>query len=357
MEPDKADDRPPVVIGQQMADALSAEAAHRAATPDSASPVATRTYDQWQGDFDLTRFSPSPTDEAIREWLEGWRHGDVADIRPRLTIDDFYTLIAFARRAVVRSLRGDDPEWARAAADALPMIAVERVDPRDLSWATAVVAWQLQRVSNEACDTMHAMAQRADAEVGAILEQFGDDPPASLRDEWGLDVVETTYGTGLAQVDYFAPYQPSVDLVAAAVALADGIDRHGYLADSITVAAELPDVWLRGSDHDVATAAVERMRGCVSVRGDPRPDTGAHPMTQMLTAWIVELPTSDDAELVSSAATQASGDHVRIAEHQGRIACVLIARSTQVGTPALEDQTTIRRLRPVVREALERIVL
>jgi hypothetical protein len=354
MDPDEADAQPPVVLGQAMADALSAEEAHRAAVPDSVSPLAQLAYDRWQGELDLTRFRPSPTDEAIRVRLEGWRDGEVADIRSRLTIDDFFTLLAFARRAVVRSLRGNDPEWARAAAEALPMIAADRIDPRDLAWATAVVAWQLQRVSKDAGDTLQAMALRADAEANAILQRFGDDPPARLRDEWGLDVVETTYGVGLAQVGYAAPYEPSADLVAAAVVLADGVDRHGYLADSITIATDLPDVWLRGPDHDEAAATVERMRGCMSVSSDPRPEIGARPMTQMLTVWIVELPTSDGAELVASAATRASGDHVRIARRRGRVACVLVARSTQVGTPPLEDPTTIERLVPVVREVLER---
>jgi len=36
---------------------------------------------------------------------------------------------------------------------------------------------------------------------------------------------------------------------------------------------------------------------------------------------------------------------------------VLIARSTQVGTPPLENQTTIGRLTPAVRETLELLTL
>lgn len=285
-----------------MVAALEAEQAHEAANPGSESPLTDLAYNQ----LDLARFTPNPTDEAIRDRLEGWHHRAADDLRRRLAMDDFYTLLAFARRAAVRSLRDDDPQWAKAAAQGLSLIAADRIDQRDLAWATAVVAWQLQRVSEQARSTLLAAAEAADAGAAVILREFTHNPPANLRDEWGLDLIDTPKGVGLSQVDYSAPYHPSADLVAAAVSLADAIDGHGYLADNITVATDLPDVWLRGAHHEQASLALERVLGCVSISGDPRPETGAAPMTQMLTAWIVELANDADAHLVAEAAASAA---------------------------------------------------
>ena len=283
------DDREPVVIGREMAAAHDAEQARRAASPGVESPLADLRYDRWAGELDLARFTPSTTDEAIRARLEDWQHLVAADLRARLTMDDFYTLLAFARRAVVRSLRGDDVEWAEAGAHVLPLISAERVDWRDLAWAAAVVAWELQRTGQRAHAVLMAATRTAEPEAAAILRRFADDPPDNLRDEWGLELVQTPSGLGLAQSEYFAAYEPSADLLAGAISLAEALDADRYLADNLTVAADLPNVWLRGPRHEEASAALERMRGCVSIGGDPRPETGAPPMTQMLTAWIVEM--------------------------------------------------------------------
>ena len=347
-----SEDRDPVVLGREMALAHDAERAHQAANPTVESPLADLTYDRWAGELDLARFTPSTTDEAIRERLEGWQLHVAADLRARLTMDDFFTLLAFARRAVVRSLRGDDLGWAEAGAHALPLVSADRVDWRDLAWAAAMIAWELQRTGQRAYAVLMAAAGTAEPEAAAILRRFAADPPDNLRDEWGLELVQTPKGLGLAQADYFAAYEPSADLLAGAISLAEALDVDRYLADNLTVAADLPDVWLRGPGHEEGSAALERMRGCVSIGGDPRPETGAPPMTQMLTAWIVEMANDHDARTVTEAATRATGDHVRLAQHLGSLCCVLIARSVQVGMPALETDETIERLAPAIAAAL-----
>lgn len=176
--------------------------------------------------------------------------------------------------------------------------------------------------------------------------------PTNLSEEWGLAAIDTPNGVGLAQNDGF-PYEPSDILVAAAVSLAEALDTDRYLADTITVAEDLPGVRVRGPRLEQATAALERMRGCVSVQAVPRPEACIASETQSLIAWIAEFASGVDAERVAEAASIAAGDHARITYVRGSVAGVLIARSVQVGTPPLEDQDTIQRLTPAVAAALQ----
>jgi len=269
-------------------------------------------------------------------------------------MDDFYTLLAFAQRTAVRSLREDSAALAAAGVPALPLVATDRVDWRDLSVAAAMVTWALSRTRRSVSDALLGAAEAADEQAAGILRRFAEDPPTSLGD-WGFEIIKTSAGLGLAHTNY-EPYAPSVDLVAAAVSLAEGLDADRYLADRITVASDLPDVWCRGPQHEQAQDAIGRMRACVAVSADPRPDTGASPSTQMLTVWIAEMTHDADAEVVSRAALTAPGDHGRLAIHHGALCCLMIARSVQVGVAPLEDQTTIERFMPSLRSALQQPV-
>ncbi|MFZ6005372.1 MAG: hypothetical protein ACOYXM_15720 [Actinomycetota bacterium] len=175
-----SEDRDPVVLGREMALAQDVERAHQAANPKVESPLADLAYDRWTGDFDLVRFRSSTTDEEIRARLEGWHHLVAADLRARLTMDDCYTLLAFARRAVVRSLRGDDLEWAEVGSHALALVSADRVDWRDLSWAAAVVAWQLQRTGQRAHAVLMAAAGTPALETDETIERLTPATAAAL---------------------------------------------------------------------------------------------------------------------------------------------------------------------------------
>lgn len=349
---DAGSDRSPIVLGLDMARAQAADEAHRSAHGSDVSPLADLTYDRWAGELDLARFAPTATDDAIRAWLEAWREREdsAEDVRALLTMDDFYTLLTFVQRSTVRSLRDDGAEWVGASVLALPLIACDRVDWRDLSVAAAMTAWALQRTGQDALLVLNEAASLADAQAAEILHRFAGEVPATLAD-WGYEVVQTEAGAGLANTNY-ADYRPSLDLTAAAFAVADVLDADTYLPDRITVAAELPDVWFRGPHLDAAREALDRMPACVTIGADPRPETGASPMTQMLTIWIAEMESPGDASALAEAARVASGDHARIAFHDGPLCCVLVARSVQVGTAALEDQNKIGRLEPALRSAL-----
>ena len=100
----------PIVLGEQMANALAADARHRA-EGHGPSPLAGVEYQSSRGELDLFRFVPSAVDDAVLRFLEsrqGVGSDDRAAVRAALTTDDFYTLLTFARRRGLSTLREND---------------------------------------------------------------------------------------------------------------------------------------------------------------------------------------------------------------------------------------------------------
>src|SRR5687768_11060524 len=111
---DDLDRQPSYVIGQQPSDALAAEEQHRERHPALTSPLDGTHYQGHQ--FDLLQFVDSPIDgvvDALCRRFEAAGEAERDRLRAALTTDDLYTLVTFARRSAVRSLRGDDREPAR----------------------------------------------------------------------------------------------------------------------------------------------------------------------------------------------------------------------------------------------------
>ena len=109
-ESEPADDRPPVVLGQQMADALAAEKRHKRGRHGE-SPLKGVAYNVQVGEFDLHRFVESATDDALAAFTDEYAsctEDQAAELRARLTMDDLYALIHFVRRSVLASLQGRD---------------------------------------------------------------------------------------------------------------------------------------------------------------------------------------------------------------------------------------------------------
>jgi hypothetical protein len=339
-----------------MAQAVAAEEAARA-TRTRSSPLAGVTYDPWAGELDLARFVPNATDVAIRTAVEQWHRLSpeaFAEIRSSLGMEDLYTLLTFARRSAVCSLRPDGTDWAVAGALALPAVACERVDWRDVTVAAGLVAWSLRATGHDPADVLHTASAMADDLVAKILERFAADPPSDPH-EWGYAVIDTPDGRTLAETGE-EPYRPTADLVRGALAIADALDQDRYRCDTITVAAGLPEVWFDGPNQAAAEAAIPGMLACVSVRGSARPGVATRPDSQMMLVLVAEMASPIDAEAVVVAANAAKRDHARLALNRGRVCCIAIARSFVAGVDPIETNQSLDRFRPELTRALHLIV-
>jgi len=99
------------------------------ASPCGPSPLAGVAYGQG---LSLIRFTEVPADERIDEFVGRFAVSsgqDRARLRSALTMDDFYTVLGYARRAAVRTMRNGDGEVASRGVAALAVL-----DPG--SWPT-----------------------------------------------------------------------------------------------------------------------------------------------------------------------------------------------------------------------------
>ena len=341
------------MLGSQMASARAVEAAHRESRPGVPSPLAGVRYDRSAGEGDLTRFVESPKDQVIESLVEEWHrsgHDNFALVRDSLAMEDFYTLFTFAQRVTLRAIRSNDARWAIAGARALPAVDRARVDWRDLSWAAALVAFALQRTGSDVAAVLGEVASVATTETQETILQFAAEPPTSLT-ECGFEIVETRDGTVFANTNY-ERYEPTNDLVAIALAVADALSEDQYQVDSLTIASGLPEVWLRGPHHDIAVAATARMLACASVNASPLSASGAGMPDQMFLVFIAEMPNSDDADAVALAARTSDREGAFLGISSGSICCIAVARSVVVEVEPIEDRQSIERFAAAFSTAL-----
>src|SRR5688500_2093297 len=130
-----------LVLGQQLADARKAERARVASGPNSSSPMPKDTYPTDEGILAWLKPKQLPLDIDLKELsrraaaLDADAH---ARMRHAISMDEFYTLLAFSRRMALFSIREKSPEGLREAVEAVALIEIARVDFRDVSVALGV---------------------------------------------------------------------------------------------------------------------------------------------------------------------------------------------------------------------------
>src|SRR5580704_1515029 len=85
---------------------------------------------------DLARFQEDPTDDLVWSRVEHLLALDrdaFERTRSNLGEAELYLLLQFARRRCVRALRGNSPDSALQAIDAISLVDATKIDFRDLS--------------------------------------------------------------------------------------------------------------------------------------------------------------------------------------------------------------------------------
>lgn len=303
---------------------------------------------------DLARFNESATDAVLRDLVQSWNRLDndaFAELRDSLTMEDFYTLVGFARRAALLAIRDSDPRWAAMAVGGLGAIDCARLDWRDVTVAAALATYALNEAGGQVTRVLSATLARAEPETAKVLRRFIDNPPTNL-DEWGFRLVKVGDNVGLFQAG-FAPYNVTVDLVGVTLAIAATLEADAYRVSTIEIASTLPDVWFRGERHEAAKEAISRIKGCVSINAKPRSGDDAAPFTQMFVVFVSQAGGPEDAGMLVSGASEAQLGHAVVTVAVGDLCCVGVARSFVLGVEPLETTETLARFRQPFTDALE----
>jgi len=341
------------VIGTEMAAAVAKETRHRQVDRNQ-SPLLGVSYDAGRGETQMLHLVESRVDLVIRSLATDFASQEPEErdrIRSALEMGDFYTLISYARRMMVLSLRQGDSSSAISGLNALAMIDQERLDWRDLSWAAGLLSFALVSLGEETRDRFGEAAALTEPGTAEILRKFGNSPSADLRG-WRFRAVRTTDGLGLIS-DEGEPYGPTVDLLRLSEAWGKLVEDDGvWRVDEPTIGSRLPKVWLRDGNSDLDTA-LAALRGCVSVRGYLAGDANSMQSKQMLLTFVAEATSPQAAETIAEAAGPgASEAFVGFGLAHGPVSAVVISRSIVQGVDGLETRDSIERFRPVLQGVL-----
>jgi hypothetical protein len=264
-------------------------------TEEARSPLTGIGYDAVRGELDLHRFVPSSTDDRIRAFVAGY----TPDMQPALREEDFYTLLAFARRTALAVMRGADDAHLEEARAAIRAVDTERVDWRDVAVATALV----------------------------------DDPDSS-----GYVRVEGPDGPGLVR----SPLAPTVsgDLTAIAFRLQAVIEQDVYRVVDISGGRVLPAVWF----SDNVENELAGLRATLTVAATLDPATSEEADSQQFSVFLAEAATDADAARLAAAAKPTDWFQA-LGLAAGPVCGVTIARSTVSGVAPFEQPGSLERFR------------
>ena len=339
-----------VVLGQQLADAHAAEERRQRSNPPP-SPLGGVHYDRWRGEHRLSKLVPAEADGRVRELAQTFAApgANRAAMREALSLDDFYTLLTFARRSTVRALR----EGVAPLTDglsAIAMIDLQRVDPRDAAWALGLLRHGSASVDS-AGSIFGRAAEIAEPAVANLIREAGARSPDDIR-QWGYTVFNSP--EGLALIGWgFSHYKPTLDLTAIGLAIADLVEADRYQPHDPEIACDVPNVWLSVPAGRDATGSLDAV-AAVRVSAELRPVVGERPMWQDLWVWIAETKSDAEAEEVARQASPARQGHfVRAGSTVGRLVCLVVQSSPMEGGQPIETADSLQRFLSPISELLK----
>jgi hypothetical protein len=348
------------VLGQQMADARRKEE-ERLLTPGvEESPLAGRSYDKWAGEFDLSDPRHSPLDDKLVAFCRRFAASD-ADarrlLRRSISMDELYTLIAFANRCAVFAIRSRAIATVEDGLVALAAIDPSRIDFRDAVSSINLLDHAARAIGAKASGPFTFAASLADETMGQRILEFTTMPYAErdIRTMSGYVQVETDHGPGFMRWN-LEPYRPTVALDRVASALSRLIAADKYEPSSIALASKLPAVWFSKGDTLKLEHALHAVRAGVSISAELRPSDTYDYMHQKLLAFLVELKNdrfADDLYRVAENTHTIARPFAIMAAVSGRLFCLIVGRSFVMGTSNHETDASLHRFAAGVTRLLE----
>lgn len=341
-----------IEIGTQMAQASAAQRRHEEKHGALTSPLADLRYSAIESR--LWRWVDSPIDCQVEQIVTGYAGLSEAErqfARDCLSMDDFYTLYTFARRRALAVLRSGEAKQIESAFISMAMIDIERIDWRDHIFLHSLVCYVGERSGAPVADLSRRSIQLAENESAQALKR---QPifQINLAETCGLRAVCTSEGVALFDTDY-KDFSPEADLKRIAFESAVVLEENGYQIDSISLASDLPLVWLEGDARSALPKMVRKLSGCVAIHGVPSADPAPMSSGQSLLVFIGEAASETDAFEIATAAQNASNSNrTELGVASRRIFAVVIQHSWMADTPPMENAHSLEWLRCVFERVL-----
>jgi hypothetical protein len=340
------------VLGAGMARA-NAEEQRAARERTGTGPLsATIRYDRWAGDDSLADPVWNAVDAGVRDVCRRFAVSGAAE-RAKLTaamnMDNFYTLIHFAKRCAAFAMRAREADYVTDGLSAIAMIDPRRIDRRDALSPLALLEHAARAVGASPDALFAAAASLAQPEMKDGVEAFSRRADRGIRD-WGYAGVETVGGPGFVHTNS-EPYDPTVPLDGLALGLADAIGADDYERGHVTVADGFPAIWLEGIDDAALTRALASVRAGVTIHASLRPGVasdGDH-ASRGIIVFFVELADESSAESllrIAEAKSRVASDIALLGVRAARLFALVVARSFVMGVKGVETSERLRRFAP-----------
>ena len=348
-----------LVLGQQLADARNAERERVASEPIFPSPMPKDTYAANEGVLASLNPKPLPLDVELKELCRRAAALDAdahRKMRRAISMDEFYTLLAFSRRTALVAIRANSPEGLREAVEAVALIEIARVDFRDVCVALGVLAYAYARIGQSHRPFFEDASKRADPQVAEMLRKQARQSLAGkkLSDLSFLEEVSTKYGPGFVSCGGEA-YSPTVDLVSIAVEIAELLESDKYGPVGIQVATTLPPVWLRSAGEAAVQSALDDAPAGASVSGFLRSEFRPREEDHSVLVFLVECADEARASRLEGFARNANhSSHAVIGCAEGRLFCIVVGHSMMHGVAPIETASSLSRFASGISAAMRR---
>jgi hypothetical protein len=336
-----------VVIGDNEAKAAIAEEQRKQKGGSGKSPMPAATYDFWRGEESLVNPVKNSLDSELNELCERFANSDAkvrAKIRTSISMDEFYTLLSFSRRAAVFAIRERNLNWVSKGLTAIAMIEAKLTDFRDIIWAQSLLYHSAKRIGANADQLFRAAAQLSEPQVSKLFTEFigRTSKDKDLRASWGYDEVETKDGTGFIGWG-FADYRPTYDLKRIVIDIGELVAKDKY-QPSLEVASEFPPFWLESKENRSLELALKQVRAGASVHARLRPNEHPTHKSQLLMVFLVEVEDERVAqELLGMSGKKRPTNYSMIGMADGKLFCLLVAESSEQGVESFETPESLLR--------------
>lgn len=353
-----------VIIGEEMAQARRAEAARPPGLKNAPSPLPTDLrYDYWLGDLNLSDPVERPLDRELSALCQRFAASDLptqSRLRDTASMDDFYTLLSYGQRSAVFAMRDRRVERVRDGLTAIAIIELSRIDFRDALVALALLYHAAVTIGEQPNELLQKAATLAESKMSELIVGFlaRSDDQRELH-QWGYTVIETNRGVGLVGWD-FQRYEPICALHQIGLSLGKLVEQDKYGPARVTLASQLPAIWLSLVDDNALRRALASVRGVARINAELRPEASQDFRSQTITMFLVEVDEERAAEsllqLARKKQTRANSFSIAAAK-QSRLFCLAIARSVVIGTASFETQTGLQRFAIGMAEILRNQVV
>lgn len=349
------------VIGQPMAQALKAEEARHSTRPAGKSPLpAGLRYDPSFGELDMGNPVRDRTDDELTAFCDRYAASNPrgrSQLRDDASLDDFYTLLSFSQRAAVFAMR---KRGVSPIADGLAAIAAvepHRIDYRDALVALSLLHHAARVVGANPRALFGKAASLAGAEMSQLILGFlkRSEHERDIQESWGYTAVET--GRGPAFLQWGSElYQPTRPLHPLGLAVAELMKRDQYQPTSLTLASDLPAVWLGAVDDDLLKWARGLVRGVGTIEGRLRAQKSQDSRHQTLTIFLTESTDEAAASLLRLCEEKRKRptDFVLAGAKEGPIFSLAVERSFVDGETPVESDADMQRFSKGMAELMRR---